>query len=236
MGEGPPPPLWLYGHQRCTFFLNTRITKSCGLNGGGGGGGAVLSTLVKNSWCGQSSKGPRGQTSLGVCWVNSQAKVEQISSNFGYDYLLIRHYLSKYFYKQERIGSAGPHGLQYSLTPLYFGHFGGGWFFFFFFSFLFFLGWGWFFWGGIFFWGGGGFFFFFFYSAVQYSTVQYSTVQYSTVQYSTVQYSTVQSHPTPKVGGVEKEKEKKKSIWRPTVPPPGTMGKKKWLFTHQTLP
>ena len=29
--------------------VNTRITKSCGLNGGGGGGGAVLSTLVKNS-------------------------------------------------------------------------------------------------------------------------------------------------------------------------------------------
>ena len=53
--------------------------------------------LVKNSWCGQSSKGPRGQTSLGVCWVNSQAKVEQVSSNFGCDYLLIRHYLSKYY-------------------------------------------------------------------------------------------------------------------------------------------
>ena len=68
------------------------------------------------------------------------------------------------------------------------------------------------------------------YSTVQYSTVQYSTVQYSTVQYNTLQYrtqySTVQSHPTPKVGGVEKEKDKKKkSIWRPTVPPPGTMGK-----------
>ena len=31
---------------------------------------------VLNSWCGQSSLGLRGQTSLGVSWVNSQAKVE----------------------------------------------------------------------------------------------------------------------------------------------------------------
>ena len=58
--------------------------------------------------------------------------------------------------------------------------------------------------------------FFFFYSTVQYSTVQYSTVQYCTVQYR-VQYSTVhmdRSSLHPKVGGVEKEKEKetKKSI------------------------
>ena len=55
----------------------TRITMSSALN--------VLSTLVLISWCGQSSKGLRGQTSLGVCWVNSQAKVEQVSSNFGCD-------------------------------------------------------------------------------------------------------------------------------------------------------
>ena len=33
------------------------------------------STLVLNSLCGQSSLGPRGRTSLGVCWVNSPAKV-----------------------------------------------------------------------------------------------------------------------------------------------------------------
>ena len=30
----------------------------------------------------------------------------------------------------------------------------------------------------------------------------------------------------PKVGGVKEKEEKKKSIWRPTVPPPRTMGKK----------
>ena len=61
------------------------------------------------------------------------------------------------------------------------------------------------------------------YSTVQYSTVQYSTVQYSTVQYSTVQYSTVhstvQSHPTPKVGGVEKEMEEKEKEKSPSVDP-----------------
>ena len=34
---GDPPPL------QCTFFLNTRITKSCGLNGGGGGAVDVAS-------------------------------------------------------------------------------------------------------------------------------------------------------------------------------------------------
>ena len=83
--------------------------------------------------------------------------------------------------------------LQYSLTPLYFGHFflgGGGDFF---------LGGGgcdsFFFWGGDFFLGGGIFLlrgWDFFYSTVLYSTIQYNTVQYSTVQYSTVQYSTVQ--------------------------------------------
>ena len=147
------------------------------------------------------------------------------------------------------------HGLQYSLTPFIYFFWGGGWLFwggfFFFFFFFFFRGGGDFFWGGIFFWGGGIFFLQYNtvqystvqsstvqYSTVQYSTVQYNTVQYSTIQYNTVQYSTiqystqystVQSHPTPKVGGVEKdmkEKEKKKSIWRSMVPPPGTVGKK----------
>ena len=46
--------------------------------------------------------------SLSVCWVNSQAKVEQVSSNFGCtcDYLLIRHYLSKYCYKKVTIYSS----------------------------------------------------------------------------------------------------------------------------------
>ena len=81
MGGDPPPPYDSTDTRGVLFILNTRITKSCGLNGGGGR--AVLSTLVKNSWCGQSSKGPRGQTSLGVCWVKSQARVEQVSSNFG---------------------------------------------------------------------------------------------------------------------------------------------------------
>ena len=48
-------------------------------------------TLVLNSWCGQSSKGPRGLTSLGICWVSSQAKVEQVSSIFGCDCRLDKH-------------------------------------------------------------------------------------------------------------------------------------------------
>ena len=109
------------------------------------------------------------------------------------------------------------HGLQYSLTTLYFGHlffWGGGDFlwggFFFFWGggggdffwgggifFIFFFwggGWGWFFLGGDFFLGGGGIFLFTVqYSTIQYSAVQYSTVQYSTVQYSTIHYSTVHS-------------------------------------------
>ena len=92
----PPPPRTLRHplydfhslHSPLRPTLNTRITKSFGLNGGGGGGGAVLSTLIKNSWCGQSSKGLRGQTNLGVCWVNRQAKVEQISSNLVLKYSL----------------------------------------------------------------------------------------------------------------------------------------------------
>ena len=77
----PPPPMQTLAHNQIFLLtLNivynniTRITMSSGLN--------VLSTLVLNSWCGQSSKSPRGQTSLGICWVNSQAKVEQVSSNF----------------------------------------------------------------------------------------------------------------------------------------------------------
>ena len=80
----PPPPMQtlaknqiFFTHLKLVYNNITRITMSSGLN--------VLSTLVLNSWCGQSSKGPRGQTSLGVCWVNSQAKVEQVSSNFDCD-------------------------------------------------------------------------------------------------------------------------------------------------------
>ena len=53
------------------------------------GGVNVLFFSVLNCWCGQSSKGPRGRTSLGVCWVNSQAKIEQVSSNFGCDLLTL---------------------------------------------------------------------------------------------------------------------------------------------------
>ena len=47
-GGGTPLPPMTLRTPEVYFFLNTRITKSCGLNGGGGGG-AVLSTLVKNS-------------------------------------------------------------------------------------------------------------------------------------------------------------------------------------------
>ena len=53
------------------------------------GGVNVLFFSVLNCWCGQSSKGPRGRTSLGVCWVNSQSKVEQVSYNFGCELLPI---------------------------------------------------------------------------------------------------------------------------------------------------
>ena len=66
------------------------------------------------------------------------------------------------------------------------------------------------------FFGGWDFFNFFFtvhYNTLQYITIHYNTLQYITIHYNTVQYSTqystVQSHPTPKVGGVEKEMEKK---------------------------
>ena len=46
-----PPQMWTMFLFYSTPWpdLNSRITKSCGLNGGGGGGGAVQSTLVKKS-------------------------------------------------------------------------------------------------------------------------------------------------------------------------------------------
>ena len=88
-----------------------------------------------------------------------------------------------------------------------------GWDVFFFFFFFFgggggfgggFFGGGDFFGGGNFFLGGGIFCF-----TVQYSTVQYCTVQYR-VQYSTVHTDRSSLHP--KVGGVEKEKEKEEKL------------------------
>ena len=79
----PPPPHWNVDLLIFLLYpLASSKLKDYKVMWSQWGGGAVLSTLVKKSWCGQSLKGPRGQTSLGVCWVNSQTKVEQVSSCF----------------------------------------------------------------------------------------------------------------------------------------------------------
>ena len=81
---GTPPPLWLYGHQRCTFFLNTKDCKVMWRRRRRRRSSTVHFGKEQLMW--PVLKGPEGQTSLGVCWVNRQAKFEQVSSNFGCDY------------------------------------------------------------------------------------------------------------------------------------------------------
>ena len=97
----PPPPSGQCPDLRCFFYVCAPLVRTSPYEMWGpevwGAHFPLIITritmsMVMSMYCpfwywtvdvvtGQSSKGPSGQTSIGVCWVNSQAKVEQVSSN-----------------------------------------------------------------------------------------------------------------------------------------------------------